>query len=87
MQGKYSPTVYKACACDQQWHKKLSGSDKGEGCFTYDADGYDSYGYDGGDIDRAGNHENSYASDDDLFWNTMSLWDYDGTRPTTEIQG
>lgn len=100
MRGKYSPTVTDAYCRDQAWHDKLLASHgtfdaDGKPCeySRYDVDGYDSYGYNKQDVDRAGNHENDYASDDYdaddqviegynwLYEQALSEWKYDGVRP------
>ena len=64
MVGKYSPTVAAAYAKDQNWWEKNGGeSERGDHGFFYDVDGYDQYGYDKNEVDRAGHTENEYASD------------------------
>ena len=92
MRGKYSPTVSRAYMKDQEWWTKYSGSDKpSEEYVQYDPEGYDSYGYDKNDVDRAGNHEHEYYSNDcphpsyadynmkyeDADWE----WGFDGVKP------
>ncbi len=62
--GKYSPTVSFMYARDQNWFEK-NGGGYGNGNdpeSDYDDDGYDSYGYNRNDIDRAGNAEFSYLA-------------------------
>lgn len=94
MRGKYSPTVTAAYMQDQNWHYKLRLPMAGapEVLELRDPDGYDSYGYDEHDVDRAGNHENDYACDDtdehgdSLGFNSaydqaLSDWGFDGVRP------
>lgn len=77
MQGKYSPTVNTAYARDQEWHDRLRGDEP-----VYDVDGYDSYGYDRNDRDRAGVHEFDYpAMDSEDFCCMCGDWDFDGVRP------
>ena len=89
MRGKYSPTVNSAYAADQEWHVKLRVDD---GTYSrFDVDGFDSYGYNEHDIDRAGNHEDDYIKNDgdynlDEDFNiaydiACSQWGFDGTRP------
>jgi len=54
--GKYSPTVSDCYSKDQDWFRKnTTGEDS-----WYDDDGFDSYGYDRDDKDRAGIYENDY---------------------------
>lgn len=57
--GKYSPTVSFSYRKDQEWFRK--------NCIDpnswYDRDGFDSYGYNEQEVDRAGHHENDYLSD------------------------
>jgi hypothetical protein len=60
--GKYSPTVSFSYMKDQKWFEK-NGGDFGNGVnpdSIYDNDGFDSYGYNSENIDRAGIHENDY---------------------------
>lgn len=63
--GKYSPTVSKAYMMSRDWWKPAEKHGQ------YDAAGFDSYGYNEKDIDRAGNHEDDYMSgewiDDDHY--------------------
>ncbi len=54
MQGKYSPTIVNTYRLDQNWHK-----DYAQG-LMYDPEGYDSYGYNKEDMDRAGNKSYEY---------------------------
>jgi hypothetical protein len=67
--GKYSPTVSRWYAKDQDWWKKNGGGfGNGIDPKSYDDDeGYDSYGYsDNGDgEDRAGYSESDYGMDYD----------------------
>lgn len=86
MRGKYSPTVSEAYIQDQNWHARLRGDNP-----VYDVDGYDSYGYNKDDVDRAGNHESAYYADDivcsvwgpcNFAYDTASAaWGFDGVRP------
>lgn len=88
MRGKYSPTVSAAYMADQDWHSKLMAPDQ---C-VYDVDGFDSYGYDKDDVDRAGNHEHHYYPNDTQddegagtnfkYDDAAEAWGYDGVRPT-----
>lgn len=59
--GKYSPTVYASYHADQGWWKRHCES---EGDW-YDRDGYDEYGYDKDERDRAGFNEEDYMADED----------------------
>lgn len=89
MRGKYSPTVSRAYMHDQDWWRKYTGEDE----FTYnqyDPEGYDSYGYDKDDVDRAGNHESDYygndawAEDEDYniaYDTAYDEWIFDGVKP------
>lgn len=99
MRGKYSPTVCAAYMHDQSWHDKLLATqgtfDKdGNSCESglYDVDGYDSYGYNSEDVDRAGNNEYDYCCDDtDEYGDSLGFnsaydqavndWGFDSTRP------
>jgi hypothetical protein len=58
--GKYSPTVSYAYSVDKDWWEKNGG---GTVDVNFDKDGYDSYGYDQFDRDRAGNYEDEYLFD------------------------
>lgn len=92
MRGKYSPTVTAAYMRDQKWWYKYSGADlPSETYVQYDPEGFDSYGYNKDDVDRAGNHEYVYMmndapldSDDDYNWaydSALDDWGFDGTKP------
>ncbi len=62
--GKYSPTVSTTYAKDQDWFVK-NGGEYGNGKnpeSQYDDDGFDLYGYNDKDIDRAGVKESSYMT-------------------------
>jgi hypothetical protein len=68
MRGKYSPTVSNAYAADQNWWVPVATpvDCNGEVLMLdgqYDAEGYDSYGYNKDDVDRAGNQEHVYYGD------------------------
>jgi hypothetical protein len=87
MRGKYSPTVSRAYQRDQEWHRKFMSPDD-----IYDPDGYDSYGYNQDDVDRAGNHENEYYCNDDdadgvfssgnhAYDQAYDDWGFDGVKP------
>lgn len=85
MRGKYSPTVCEAYMKDQGWWDKYSQGVGGEWT-QYDPEGYDSYGYDLNDVDRAGNHENDYYVDDYdsgnyKFNQAYAEWAFDGVKP------
>lgn len=87
MRGKYSPTVNSAYSHDKNWHRKFMAADG----FMYDPEGFDSYGYNKDNIDRAGNYENDYihndndtGSDEDFnnaYDITSDDWGFDGTKP------
>ena len=88
MRGKYSPTVTAAYMADQNWHRNYMAPDG----FLYDPEGYDSYGYNEDNVDRAGNEECDYYpndadpfyTDDDFNWkydSALSAWGFDGTKP------
>ena len=89
MRGKYSPTVVNAYSRDRNWFEKYS---QGQ---TYDPEGYDSYGYDINDVDRADNNEIDYMYndapwDEDLDYNNLyddalSQWTFDGVKPVRRI--
>jgi hypothetical protein len=68
MLGKYSPTVSMAYFKSQSWWKPAD-----EMAF-YDAEGFDQYGYNKDDVDRAGFKENAYYGDTDLYEDTASDW-------------
>lgn len=66
--GKYSPTVMFSYKQDPDWFKK-NGGGFGNGKYPqsdFDDDGFDSYGYDKNEVDRAGNTENSYQNEVDF---------------------
>lgn len=74
--GKYSPTVSGWYAKDKEWFVKNGGdfNNGNDHNSFYDNDGYDSYGYNEKEIDRAGVHENDYPCDEFLFENIKNLW-------------
>lgn len=76
MIGKYSPTVSAAYSADQLWFYSYCGDD------IYDVDGYNSYGYNTNDVDRAGIKEDTYAQEDERIYDRVwRSWGYDGTKP------
>lgn len=88
MRGKYSPTVTAAYMADQAWHTKHRDPDEP----VYDRDGFDSYGYDKDEVDRAGNPESdyfmgwydeydNYHDDNAAYDNALESWGFDGVRP------
>lgn len=82
MFAKYSPTVYAAYKANQQWFKRYSDYDsQPDNWFIYDPDGFDSYGYDENEIDRAGNHVDDYIVDEDLYNTALNAWGFNGTHP------
>jgi len=96
MRGKYSPTVSAAYMKDQNWFRKFCGlAPYGDTIYSpFDPEGYDSYGYDKNDIDRAGNQEHEYycndaadsGLDDNYDFNfsyddAIGQWGFDGTKP------
>ena len=90
MRGKYSPTVSAAYMKDQKWWYKYAAI---TGEFAqYDPDGFDSYGYDKNEVDRAGNNESAYYHNDALDYGidddynfdydtALSEWTFDGVKP------
>ncbi len=93
MRGKYSPTVTAAYIEDQEWFIQYRDSiSRDENAYLhYDPDGFDSYGYNKDDVDRAGIHENNYAHNDGdydkdedyniAYDNGLRYWGFDGTKP------
>jgi hypothetical protein len=92
MRGKYSPTVSRAYMADQKWWSKYAYAGKADDEYAqYDPEGYDSYGYDKNDVDRAGNYELEYYSNDsahpehadyNIAYDTAyNEWDFDGVKP------
>ena len=90
MRGKYSPTVSAAYMKDQDWWRKYTGENE----YTYnqyDPEGFDSYGYDKNDVDRAGNHEFDYVHNDgdynrdedynNAYDQALDDWTFDGVKP------
>lgn len=72
--GKYSPTVSKAYQNDQKWWEKNGGDVAKEGKESWhDNDGYDSYGYNKNDVDRAGNTESDYLTNYDVDYEQYTL--------------
>jgi hypothetical protein len=90
MRGKYSPTVSAAYRRAPWWWDKYASS-TGQRYVAYDPEGYDSYGYNENDVDRAGNQEYEYYSNDapfelDLDYNNkyddaLDEWGFDGVKP------
>jgi hypothetical protein len=92
MRGKYSPTVTRAYMKDQEWWTKYAYANvSGDEFVQYDPEGYDSYGYDKNDMDRAGNNEFDYIHNDgdynlDQDYNNAydqadREWGFDGVKP------
>lgn len=92
MRGKYSPTVTRAYMKDQEWWTKYAYAGvTGDEFVQYDPDGYDSYGYNKDDIDRAGNHEYDYMHNDgdydrdedynNAYYAASDDWGFDGVKP------
>lgn len=92
MRGKYSPTVSRAYMKDQEWWTKYAYAGKTSDEFVqYDPEGYDSYGYDKDDVDRAGNNEYVYYRNDcphpehadyNIAYDVASdAWGFDGVKP------
>lgn len=88
--GKYSPTVNEAYAHNQRWWSNYaySAAASGDEFVMYDPEGFDSYGYDKNDVDRAGNNEFDYlmndAGEDDCnsaYEAARGAWGFDGTKP------
>ena len=92
MRGKYSPTVSCAYMKDQSWWDKYAYAGKTSDEFVqYDPEGYDSYGYNAEDMDRAGNYEHEYYSNDEgegiwdgenwAYNRALDEWGFDGVKP------
>lgn len=72
--GKYSPTVSRAYQKNQNWWAENGGNtDKKDYESWYDNDGFDSYGYNKDDIDRAGNNESDYLCHYDVEYDVYTL--------------
>jgi len=86
MIGKYSPTVSRAYAVNQDWFKEVY--DDNGWCTNHDAQGYDRYGYNADGYDRAGFHENeyAYAEKEGLYDNVQSEWGYDSNAPVCLVK-
>lgn len=92
MRGKYSPTVSRAYQKDQSWFDSYRIEIPGV-YNPYDPEGFDAYGYNYNDIDRAGNHENDYIPNDSPYWEDVDddyntayedaydSWGFDGIKP------
>lgn len=96
MRGKYSPTVSAAYYVDKEWFRKFCNvAPHGDQVYSpYDPEGFDSYGYDKNDVDRAGNHENEYIHNDAIdlgfdndedfnfkYDRAHDAWGFDGVKP------
>ena len=92
--GKYSPTVTAAYMKDQEWFTKYAATKQltnKDFWMEYDPEGFDSYGYDENEVDRAGNSEHVYLysdapgfSEEDYNWaydNALREWGFDGVKP------
>jgi hypothetical protein len=89
MRGKYSPTVTAAYQSDQHWWSLYTA--KCKEWTNYDPEGYDAYGYNENDVDRAGNGEHVYYENnnpdhdgEDYNWAyeaALDAWSFDGTKP------
>lgn len=96
MRGKYSPTVSAAYQTDQEWWRRYAYAGiTGDEFVQYDPDGYDSYGYDKNDRDRAGNAEYEYyantgfSPDQDinhLYETALDEWTFDGVKPVPKYE-
>lgn len=69
--GKYSPTVNKSYSVDQKWYSKFRDT---EMMSDYDKEGYDSYGYNCLDLDRAGYREDDYMFNQHLYEKVEAEW-------------
>ena len=92
MRGKYSPTVSRAYMADQEWWTKYAYAGySGDEFVQYDPEGYDSYGYNKDDVDRAGNNEYDYMRNDSAhpeyadyniaYDDADRTWGFDGVKP------
>ena len=96
MRGKYSPTVTAAYMADQDWFEKnCAPTEIREGIrrrAQYDRDGFDSYGYNADEVDRAGNQEHDYYpgwtdeqgdyhEENDAYDQALRDWGFDGVKP------
>jgi hypothetical protein len=95
MRGKYSPTVTAAYGQDKKWFTKYAATKQvtnKDFWSEYDPEGYDAYGYDENEVDRAGNQEHVYYCNDlaadgldgdcnYLFEDLEGEWGFDGTKP------
>lgn len=89
MRGKWSPTVSVAYVRDQNWFERYSQGEQ------YDPDGFDSYGYNCDQMDRAGNHELDYALGqtingeyidvNEAYEQALDDWGFDGNKPTCRV--
>ena len=99
MRGKYSPTVSAAYVKDREWWTNYAYSNKHNRereYVQYDPEGYDSYGYDENEVDRAGNQEHEYYHNDAMdtgledtydfnfkYDDALGQWGFDGTKPVS----
>jgi len=92
MRGKYSPTVTRAYMKDQEWWTKYAYANvTGDEFVQYDPEGFDSYGYNKDNKDRAGNDEYDYIHNDGdydrgedynfAYDHASDDWGFDGTKP------
>jgi hypothetical protein len=86
MRGKYSPTVTAAYMKDQEWWDKYANPTP-RVYYPYDPEGYDSYGYNCDEVDRAGNSECDYYPNDNEYGDNFAYetalteWVFDGVKP------
>jgi len=89
MLGKYSPTVTEAYQQDINWFSKYAGVDQHGTDNLYDPEGYDMYGYDKNNMDRAGNLESDYSlicthcgqMMTTLYHSVLDYWTFDRIKP------
>lgn len=79
--GKYSPTVSKSYSADKKWYQNFMDKDL---MSDYDKEGYDSYGYNCLDVDRAGYREDDYMFDEQLYEKVVAEWQAFPVIGTTE---
>lgn len=63
--GKYSPTVSGWYQKNKNWFKEVA-PEQNNGLVGYDKDGYDHYGYNKDDVDRAGVKEFEYLQGEEI---------------------
>jgi hypothetical protein len=86
--GKYSPTVGTAYDIDHDWWDNYSVDG------LYDPDGYDMYGYNKDNVDRAGNKESDYGARCQccgqtkvrLYEDVEFEWHFDGVKPVRKTR-